>query len=262
MIKFFRKIRQNILSEGKTGKYIKYAIGEIALVMIGILLALQVNNWNNEKQNQTANKIYLTRMLIDLSTTDYRLKRVLYEGFDNEYAHYPSLIDAVNACDSMLRLTYIGLDKTHFDYIINTEINSGNSLLNIVDNTYSEMLNTGKIYTLKSDTLTEAITRYYKICERETIYNTINTNQFRKGLDRVRDGYLKMKMDYLYNPGGFQLDDYDFYLDHNSKAYKNFQIGLSMMLEGQQNNMNKMKLIDKETELLKTIITKELKNYD
>jgi len=39
MIKFFRKIRQNLLSEGKTGKYFKYAIGEIFLVVIGILIA-------------------------------------------------------------------------------------------------------------------------------------------------------------------------------------------------------------------------------
>ena len=56
MIKFFRKIRQNLLSEGKTGKYFKYAIGEIILVVIGILIALQINNWNQqrilEKQSQ------------------------------------------------------------------------------------------------------------------------------------------------------------------------------------------------------------------
>jgi hypothetical protein len=49
MIKFFRNIRQNLLSEGKTGKYLKYAIGEIILVMIGILLALQVSNWNQQR---------------------------------------------------------------------------------------------------------------------------------------------------------------------------------------------------------------------
>jgi hypothetical protein len=46
MIKFFRKIRQNLLSEGRTGKYFKYAIGEIILVVIGILIALQLNNYN------------------------------------------------------------------------------------------------------------------------------------------------------------------------------------------------------------------------
>jgi hypothetical protein len=45
MIKFFRKIRQNLLIENKTGKYFKYAIGEILLVVIGILIALQINNW-------------------------------------------------------------------------------------------------------------------------------------------------------------------------------------------------------------------------
>lgn len=50
MIKFFRKIRQKLLSENKFSKYLIYAIGEIALVMIGILLALQVNNWNEKRK--------------------------------------------------------------------------------------------------------------------------------------------------------------------------------------------------------------------
>ena len=50
MIKFFRKIRQNLLSEGKTEKYFKYAIGEILLVVIGILIALQINNWNEQRK--------------------------------------------------------------------------------------------------------------------------------------------------------------------------------------------------------------------
>jgi len=52
MIKFFRKIRKNLLSEGKTGKYLKYAIGEIVLVVIGILIALQINNWNENRKVQ------------------------------------------------------------------------------------------------------------------------------------------------------------------------------------------------------------------
>ncbi|SDQ74030.1 DUF6090 family protein [Flagellimonas zhangzhouensis] len=53
MLKFFRKIRQDLLSEGKTKKYLQYAIGEIILVVIGILIALQINNWNeNRKDDQ------------------------------------------------------------------------------------------------------------------------------------------------------------------------------------------------------------------
>ena len=50
MIKFFRKIRQNLLSDGRTGKYLKYAVGEIVLVVIGILIALQINNWNEHRK--------------------------------------------------------------------------------------------------------------------------------------------------------------------------------------------------------------------
>ena len=52
MIKFFRKIRQSSLLENKTGKYFKYAIGEIVLVVIGILIALQINNWNETRRDQ------------------------------------------------------------------------------------------------------------------------------------------------------------------------------------------------------------------
>ena len=52
MIKFFRHIRKSLLMENKTGKYLKYAIGEIILVVIGILIALSINNWNEERKNR------------------------------------------------------------------------------------------------------------------------------------------------------------------------------------------------------------------
>jgi hypothetical protein len=68
MIKFFRKIRQNLVIENKTGKYFKYAIGEIVLVVIGILFALQINNWNlKNKSDQLAN-VYLIDFKHDLET--------------------------------------------------------------------------------------------------------------------------------------------------------------------------------------------------
>ena len=51
MIKFFRKIRQNLIMENKTGKYLKYAIGEIVLVVIGIIIALSLNNWKENLAN-------------------------------------------------------------------------------------------------------------------------------------------------------------------------------------------------------------------
>ena len=67
MIKFFRKIRQNLLSEGKTGKYFKYAIGEIILVVIGILIALQINNWNEGRKEIIKSKALLEEFKRDLA---------------------------------------------------------------------------------------------------------------------------------------------------------------------------------------------------
>ena len=69
MTKFFRKIRQNLLSEGKTGKYLKYAIGEIVLVVIGILIALEINNWNENKKAKEKEFKLLIELRSDLLET-------------------------------------------------------------------------------------------------------------------------------------------------------------------------------------------------
>ncbi|MEN8230412.1 MAG: DUF6090 family protein [Bacteroidota bacterium] len=68
MIKFFRKIRQTLLSEGKTGKYLKYAIGEIMLVVIGILIALSINNWNEAKKEHQLETNILNEILSNLES--------------------------------------------------------------------------------------------------------------------------------------------------------------------------------------------------
>ncbi|SEK35523.1 hypothetical protein SAMN04488008_101328 [Maribacter orientalis] len=59
MIKFFRKIRKNLLNEGKTTKYFKYALGEIVLVVIGILIALYLNNQREAYTIQKQQENYL-----------------------------------------------------------------------------------------------------------------------------------------------------------------------------------------------------------
>jgi hypothetical protein len=77
MIKFFRKIRQNLLSEGKTGKYLKYAFGEIILVVIGILIALQINTWNNDNQQTKIELKYLEEikqnLTKDIASIDFNI---------------------------------------------------------------------------------------------------------------------------------------------------------------------------------------------
>ena len=66
MIKFFRKIRYDLIEKNKTGKYLKYALGEIVLVVIGILIALQINNWNENRKMLINEKITLNKFLQDL----------------------------------------------------------------------------------------------------------------------------------------------------------------------------------------------------
>ena len=66
MIKFFRRIRQSLLTENKIGQYLKYAIGEILLVVIGILKALQINNWKEVKKTEVKIKNSLVALRNDL----------------------------------------------------------------------------------------------------------------------------------------------------------------------------------------------------
>jgi hypothetical protein len=62
--------------ENKTGKYFKYAIGEIFLVVIGILIALQINNLNEKRKNESKTKVYYRLILIDLETDETYIKRI------------------------------------------------------------------------------------------------------------------------------------------------------------------------------------------
>ena len=68
MIKFFRKIRQKTLTENKFGKYLTYAIGEIILVVIGILIALQINNWNINKSNLKESNEFVARLKAEVKS--------------------------------------------------------------------------------------------------------------------------------------------------------------------------------------------------
>ena len=65
MIKFFRHIRRSLINENNMGKYFKYAIGEILLVVIGILIALQINNWNEARKANLEEQVLLSQLKSD-----------------------------------------------------------------------------------------------------------------------------------------------------------------------------------------------------
>ena len=98
MIKFFRKVRQKLLSENKFSKYLIYAIGEIVLVVIGILIALSINNWNgqqklNEKEVSVAKELYI-ELNENLASVKNQLE--LWETRDEKISELLEFIDSKN----------------------------------------------------------------------------------------------------------------------------------------------------------------------
>jgi hypothetical protein len=80
MIQFFRKIRRDLMEKNKTGKYLKYAIGEIVLVVIGILIALSINNWNSKRIENTEEQNVLINLKKDFQLNKENLESVLSDN--------------------------------------------------------------------------------------------------------------------------------------------------------------------------------------
>jgi hypothetical protein len=91
MIKFFRQIRQNLLIENKFSKYLFYAIGEIILVVIGILIALAINNWNTKKNNEIKEKEALSEIFQGLKSDNQQLIEI-----NNQEREVIRMIDSLN----------------------------------------------------------------------------------------------------------------------------------------------------------------------
>jgi uncharacterized protein YlxW (UPF0749 family) len=77
VIKLFRNIRKKLLAEGKTTNYLKYSIGEIVLVVIGILIALSINNWNENRKDRFKEKDLEMALLSDFQETKTRLQETI-----------------------------------------------------------------------------------------------------------------------------------------------------------------------------------------
>ena len=77
MIRFFRKIRQQLLTENKFSRYLLYAIGEILLVVLGILIALQIDNWNENKKIRITEQQYLLALKEEFSFNKGELESIM-----------------------------------------------------------------------------------------------------------------------------------------------------------------------------------------
>lgn len=147
MIKFFRKIRQNLLSEGKTGKYLKYAIGEIVLVVIGILIALQVNNWNVQRLEAEQTKDILVSMISDLESD--------IKNLESDIAFFEQAIQ-----NSRIVLSPQNFNTITEDSLYNL-LPTNSSTYRLKKHSFEKLNDSGIRDHLGSDQLYESISEYY-----------------------------------------------------------------------------------------------------
>ena len=151
MIKFFRKIRQQLLSEGKIGKYFKYAIGEIVLVVIGILIALQINNWNEERKQLDIRDAYYLSIIESfekdlLKINDY--ETYLQDIEDNVSAFRLNVKQSANYKEASRYIDSLNIFTRDFDLdasIWKSMVNSGDIGL-LDENIKSALLEFWNIY--------------------------------------------------------------------------------------------------------------------
>jgi hypothetical protein len=95
MLKLFRNIRKKLLEQGKNANYLKYAIGEIVLVVIGILIALSINNWNEKQKLDSKTEDYYLQLLDDLNSDIQFAKQTIekFNNYLNEYGAYTNSYD-------------------------------------------------------------------------------------------------------------------------------------------------------------------------
>lgn len=83
MIKFFRRIRQKLLAEKIFNKYLVYAVGEIILIVIGILIALQISNWNEIKKIRSSEQQYLLSLKTEFNFNKVELEKIMNRNIRN-----------------------------------------------------------------------------------------------------------------------------------------------------------------------------------
>ena len=141
MIKFFRRIRRKLLDEGNLKGYVVYAFGEILLVVIGILIALQINNWNEERKNKIKEIEYLKALqkefhlnLFELERDIKGLKRI--RGNIKEAIKYTGPVDVeINNMELSKLIRAVFAENTEYEPqigVVEGIINSGN--LNRISN--------------------------------------------------------------------------------------------------------------------------------
>jgi len=147
MINFFRKIRKKMADDNKPMKYMRYAVGEIALVVIGILIALSINNWNQNRINNQKLKSYLTEIVNDLRTDSVWISNEI-EFLKNRNKKTKSFL----AIKDYNKLSLDSLEKSLETFYIGSEWKAGS---------FKKLENSGITDFGQNDTLIIGLKYYY-----------------------------------------------------------------------------------------------------
>lgn len=160
MIKFFRRVRQQLLSENKFSKYIIYAIGEILLVVIGILIALNINNTNEIKKQRAKELHYLNNIKSDLKMNIAHLD-----------TYIASREIAINSANTIIK-HYEGVPVKDLDafsfYTVN--IYTWRKFFQI-NNTFQELTNSGNLALISNDSIKSIL------LNMETLYKVMKDQE-------------------------------------------------------------------------------------
>ncbi len=180
MIKFFRKIRQDLLRDNKIGDYLKYAVGEIVLVVIGILIALSINNWNESRKNDLEQALLVKNIIEDL-----RLDFIHINKSSEQVSNQMNLIDDLisKIFDEKKKINYdsIGLIRFSSDFRPISQRNHSESVSTLEDDFVRELI---QDYFLKEDQVTDIFIEYVDI-----VHNKIRPYLSNVGMHNLRSLY-------------------------------------------------------------------------
>ena len=180
MIKFFRKIRQDLLRDNKTGDYLKYAVGEIVLVVIGILIALSINNWNESRKNDLEQALLVKNIIEDLRLDFIHINKSL-EQVSNQMNLIDDLISKIFDEKKKINYDSIGLIRFSSDFRPISQRNHSESVSTLEDDFIRELI---QDYFLKEDQVTDIFIEYVDI-----VHNKIRPYLSNVGMHNLRSLY-------------------------------------------------------------------------
>lgn len=157
MLRFFRHVRKRLIIDKSITKYLLYALGEILLVMVGILLALQVNNWNNKKQDREEYQVMLKNLSQDLLQDKESLEQLQHQ-LNNRIKNANLLLQTLATDFSITDSTAVFRALYQVGWIFNFQPAFA---------TYNEILNSGKLGIIPASDLKKELAGYKTLVDTD-----------------------------------------------------------------------------------------------